>query len=180
MILDEIQLFIKDIEEILIKDKRFKEDIDFKRQVREIYRRKSKKELVYLPFPVGGPAPAVKEPCKPERTEVPVEKEKEKIVYRDVEKEKVVYRDVEKIIIKEVEVPVEKTIIKEVKPPPEIKIVYVPVLPDEYELMDPSGTDGLEQAVHSYEDELGGINYKMKYEFLRNATLPQLKKYLKK
>jgi hypothetical protein len=170
MILDEIQLLIKDIEEILIKDKRFKEDIDFKRQVREIYRRKSKKELVYLPFPVGGPAPAVKEPCKPERTEVPVEKEKEKIVYRDVEK----------IIIKEVEVPVEKTIIKEVKPPPEIKIVYVPVLPDEYELMDPSGTDGLEQAVHSYEDELGGINYKMKYEFLRNATLPQLKKYLKK
>jgi hypothetical protein len=171
MILDEIQLFIKDIEEILIKDKRFKDDIDFKRQVREIYRRKSKKELVYLPFPVG--EPAVKEPCKPERIEVPVEKEK--IVYRDVEKEKIVYRDIEKVVIKEVEVPT-----KEVKPPPEIKIVYVPVLPEEYELMDPSGTDGLEKAIHTYEDELGGINYKMKYEFLRNATLPQLKKFLNK
>lgn len=37
MILDELKLLIKDLEIILIKDSRFKKDIDFKNQVKTIY-----------------------------------------------------------------------------------------------------------------------------------------------
>jgi hypothetical protein len=42
MILDELKLLIKDLEIILIKDSRFKNDVHFKNQVRTIYMCKDK------------------------------------------------------------------------------------------------------------------------------------------
>ena len=52
MILDDIKSLIKDFEEVLIKDKRFRNDYKFKSQVRTIYGLR-KVENVFMPFPVG-------------------------------------------------------------------------------------------------------------------------------
>lgn len=52
MILDDIKSLIKDFEEVLIKDKRFRNDYKFKSQVRTIYGLR-KVENVFVPFPVG-------------------------------------------------------------------------------------------------------------------------------
>ncbi len=46
MILDELKLLIKDLEIILIKDSRFKNDVYFKHNVKTIYLTKNKNEIV--------------------------------------------------------------------------------------------------------------------------------------
>ena len=52
MILEDLKSLIKDFEEVLIKDERFKNDYKFKSQVRTIYGLR-KVENVFVPFPVG-------------------------------------------------------------------------------------------------------------------------------
>jgi hypothetical protein len=52
MILQDLKSLIKDFEDVLIKDKRFKNDYKFKSQVRTIYGLR-KVENVFIPFPVG-------------------------------------------------------------------------------------------------------------------------------
>jgi len=53
MILDEIKSLIKDFEECLIKDSRFKNDYKFKSQVKTIYECNKKQNQIFLPIPIG-------------------------------------------------------------------------------------------------------------------------------
>jgi hypothetical protein len=53
MILYELKNLIKDLENILIKDKRFKEDYTFKHQVRTLYYKKPEVQNIYLPLVVN-------------------------------------------------------------------------------------------------------------------------------
>lgn len=55
MILDELKYLIKDLEEILLKDKRFRQDYLFKSQVRKIYEQEIKSQPIYVPYMVSAP-----------------------------------------------------------------------------------------------------------------------------
>jgi len=66
MIFDELKYLIKDLEEILLKDKRFREDYLFKSQVRKIYEQEIKSQPIYVPYIVSAPCP----PSKSESTNI--------------------------------------------------------------------------------------------------------------
>ena len=53
MILYELKNLIKDLEKILIQDKRFREDYTFKHQVRTLYHKKPEVQNLYLPMIVN-------------------------------------------------------------------------------------------------------------------------------
>ena len=98
MILDEIKSLIKDFEDILIKDARFKNDYKFKSQVKMIYKL-GEKENIFIPVPIGFSGSTGEKPV-------------ERLVERLVEK------PVEKVIYKTIEVPA-KCAKCEICPPPE-------------------------------------------------------------
>jgi len=70
MILDELKYLIKDLEEILLKDKRFRQDYLFKSQVRKIYEQEIKSQPIYIPYMISAPCPTSKSEItnKPEFT----------------------------------------------------------------------------------------------------------------
>ena len=69
MILDELKYLIKDLEEILLKDKRFREDYLFKSQVRKIYEQEIKIQRLYFPY-YNTSCPTIESTNKPEGTNI--------------------------------------------------------------------------------------------------------------
>ena len=62
MILDELKLLVKDMEDVLVKDKRFKEYVKLKKQVKTIYgTNKVEYQPLYIPYPTIGPTPKCEE-----------------------------------------------------------------------------------------------------------------------
>jgi hypothetical protein len=62
MILDELKLLVKDMEDVLVKDKRFKEYVKLKKQVKAIYgTNKVEYQPLYIPYPTIGPTPKCEE-----------------------------------------------------------------------------------------------------------------------
>jgi len=127
--LEDLKSLIKDFEEVLIKDERFKNDYKFKSQVRIIYGLR-KVENVFVPFPVGtgeqygknivlDSLQQSRDRIVEKRVEVPVDRIVEVPVDRIVEKrvEVPVDRIVEKIVEKRIEVPVDRIVEKRVEVP---------------------------------------------------------------
>jgi len=121
MILEDIKSLIKDFEEVLIKDERFKNDYKFKSQVRIIYGLR-KVENVFVPFPVGtgeqygknivlDSLQQSRDRIVEKRVEVPVDRIVEKIVEKRIEV------PVDRIVEKRVEVPVDRIVEKRVEVP---------------------------------------------------------------
>jgi hypothetical protein len=73
MILQDLKSLIKDFEDVLIKDDRFKNDYKFKSQVKTIYGLR-KVENVFIPFPVGTGGEYGVEKIVEKRIEVPVDR----------------------------------------------------------------------------------------------------------
>ena len=71
--LQDLKSLIKDFEDVLIKDKRFKNDYKFKSQVKTIYGLR-KVENVFIPFPVGTGGEYGVEKIVEKRIEVPVDR----------------------------------------------------------------------------------------------------------
>lgn len=62
MIIDDLKLLVKEMEDVLVKDKRFKEYVKLKKQVKTIYgTNKVEYQPLYIPYPTIGPTPKCEE-----------------------------------------------------------------------------------------------------------------------